>query len=95
LAAGSSTGKALRTILMLLRVAHVWIGHRRTVSVRAVTEVTAVELSHEDMTWAVAHDYRMSNELTRVLRQRKLAVVKAIRAERRAIKEGQCRDCEE
>jgi hypothetical protein len=47
------------------------------------------------MTWAVAHDYRMSNELTRVLRERKLAVVKAIRAERRAIKEGQCRDCEE
>jgi hypothetical protein len=47
------------------------------------------------MRWAAAHDYRMSNELTRVLRQRNLAVVKAIRAERRAIKEGQCRGREE
>jgi CRP-like cAMP-binding protein len=91
----SSTSIALRTILMVLRVARFWIGHRRTVSVRAVSEVTAVELSHEDMKWAVAHDYRMSNELTRVLRQRKLLVVKAMRAEKRAIKERQSGECQE
>ena len=65
-----------------------WIGHRRTVGVRAVTQVVAVVLSHDDMRWAVAHDFRMSNELTVALKARKLTVAKAIRAEKKAAKDA-------
>lgn len=64
-----------------------WIGHRRTVGVRAETAVTAVVLSHEDMRWAVAADYRMSSELSAALRARRLMVAKAIRAEKKARKD--------
>lgn len=63
-----------------------WIGHRRTVGVRAETAVSAVVLSHEDMRWAVAADYRMSGELSSALRARRLVVAKAIRAEKKARK---------
>ena len=55
--------------------------------VRAETAVTAVVLSHDDMRWAVAADYRMSTELSSALRARRLFVAKAIRAERKARKE--------
>lgn len=85
-----------RSVLALLRadVWHAetgfrcrWIGHRRTVGVRAETAVTAVVLSHDDMRWAVAADYRMSTELSSALRARRLVVAKAIRAEKKARKE--------
>lgn len=55
---------------------------------RAVTQVVAVVLSHDDMRWAVAHDFRMSNELTVALKARKLTVAKAIRAEKKAAKDA-------
>jgi CRP-like cAMP-binding protein len=63
-----------------------WIGHRRTVGVRAITEVSAVVLSHDDMRWAVAHDYRMSHELAAALMSRRLTVARHMRAERKAAK---------
>lgn len=53
---------------------------------RAETQVVAVVLSHDDMRWAVAHDFRMSNELTVALKARRLTVAKAIKAERKAAK---------
>lgn len=53
---------------------------------RAVTPVVAVTLSHDDMRWAVAHDFRMSNELTVALKARRLTVAKAIKEEKRAAK---------
>lgn len=53
---------------------------------RAETAVSAVVLSHEDMRWAVAADYRMSGELSSALRARRLVVAKAIRAEKKARK---------
>lgn len=53
---------------------------------RAVTKVVAVALSHDDMKWAVAHDFRLSSELTDALKARKLTVTKAIRAEKKAAK---------
>lgn len=76
--------RALFAVLAAQRAARRWVGHRRTVSVRAVTQCTAVVLSHADMRWAVAHDYRQSDELAKALKKRKLSVVKAIRAERAA-----------
>ena len=79
-----TAGAAMRVVMMVLRAARRWVGHRRTVSVRAATQVTAIVLSHEDMRWAVAHDYRMSSELMSALKQRKLSVVRAIRAEKKA-----------
>lgn len=78
--ARAASSLPLRTVLMLLRVARRWVGYRRTLSVRADTEVTAIVLSHDDMRWAVAHDYRMSGELMAALKKRKLSVVRAIRA---------------
>jgi hypothetical protein len=81
-----ATGRQLRTVFMVLRAARRWVGHRRTISVRAVSRVTAIVLSHEDMRWAVAHDYRMSGELMGALKARKLSVVQAIRAEKLAAK---------
>lgn len=51
---------------------------------RAVTRVSALVLSHDDMRWAIAHDYRQSDELTAALRARKLCIVRALRAERAA-----------
>jgi len=41
---------------------------------RAVTKVTALQLSHEDMAWAVAQDFRLSDDFKKAitLRRRKL-----------------------
>jgi hypothetical protein len=61
-----------------------WVGRRRTLSVRALSAVTALVLSHDDMRWAVMHDYRQSDELMAALKARKLTVVRAMRDERHA-----------
>jgi hypothetical protein len=78
----SPFARGLLIHVMLFR----WIGHRRTVGVKAVTKVVAVALSHDDMRWAVAHDFRMSQELTAALKARRLTVAKAIKAEKKAAK---------
>ena len=51
-----------------------WVGRRRQMSVRAVNDVSVLVLSHEDMVWAVAHDYRLCDELSSALRKRRLVI---------------------
>ena len=43
-------------------------------SVRALTDVTVLVFSHDDMLWAVAHDYRLCDELSGALKKRRLAI---------------------
>jgi len=68
----------LNVVRALVRVRRHWVGHRRTASVRALTQVKALVLNREDMHWAVEHDYRLTQELQDAMRkQRKKLRAKA------------------
>ncbi|KAK3237193.1 hypothetical protein CYMTET_52709, partial [Cymbomonas tetramitiformis] len=67
----NSALKSLSIVNTILRVAREWVGKRRSMSVRAVTQVEAIVLNQAEMQWAVEHDYRLGTELQDAMKKRR------------------------